>query len=182
MNGVDQYDKTNYLALKNIPVGLWNYYLLPYHFVPGFPFIDYWDYTPPFLEALKENDGHTGLFTSFPICLLGLFGPYYVLKMQDAYSRTVVGLFGLFVSTWTVIITLFYASFCGIAFRYEAELQWPLLLLFSLTLLARYHVFGPFKTWELLVLSLLIFYSCLMGLVYCLIGPWHWIENYLGHG
>ena len=182
INGVGNYDRINYFALRNIPNGFWSYYLLPYQFVSGFPFIDFWDYTPPFLHLFQDRTGHMGLFTSFPICLLCLFWPYYVLKMQDSHSRRVAGLFGLFISIWTVIIMLCLTAYFAITFRYEAELQWPMLLLFTLTLLARSHVLGPFRTRELLVLSLLISYSCLMGLIYGLIGPWHWIEAYRRHG
>jgi hypothetical protein len=42
-------------------------------------------------------------------------------------------------------------------------------------------VLGPFRPWELGILSLLIAYSCLIGFIYGLIGPWHWIEDYLRH-
>jgi hypothetical protein len=182
MNGVGNYDRISYFALKNIPDGLWNYYLLPYKFVSGFPYIDFWDYTPSWLYVTKERDFHTGLFASFPICLLCLFWPCYVLKMQDAQARRVAGLFGLFVSIWTVIIMLFLSAYFAITFRYEVELQWPMLLLSTLTLLARRHVFGPFGRWELVILALLISYSCLMGFIYGLIGPWHWIEHYLRPG
>jgi len=180
INGVGNYDRI-YFALKNIPDGLWNYYLLPYQFVPEFPFVDYWHYTPSFIYVRKEGDFHTGLFTSFPICLLCLAWPYYVLKMQDTHSRRVVGLFGLFISTWTLIIMLCLTAYFATTFRHEVELQWPMLVLSTLALLARSNGPGPFKTWELLVLALLVSYSCLMGFIYSLIGPWHWIEAYLRH-
>ncbi len=181
VNGIGNYDRI-YFALANLPDGIWNYYLLPYQFVPQFPYIDYWYYTPPFLYVEKPRDFHTGLLASFPICFVGFFWPYYVAKMQDAPARRVVGLFGWLVSIWAAIIMLCLSAYFVIAFRHEAELLWPMLLLFTLTLLARRHALGPFKTWELGVLSLLISYSCLIGFIYGLIGPWHWIEDYLKQG
>ena len=111
--------------------------------------------------------------------MVGFFWPYYVAKMQDAPARRAAALFGCLVSIWAVIIMLCLAAYFVIAFRHEAELLWPMLLLFTLTLLARRHALGPFKTWELCALSLLISYSCLIGFIYGLIGPWHWIEDYL---
>jgi len=181
LNGIGNYDKI-YFSLRNIPDGLWSYYLVPYQFVHQFPFIDYWNYSPSFIYGTNLKDFHTGLLTSFPICLVGFAWPYFVSKMQDAPARKVAAVFGWLVSAWMVVIMLCLSAYFVIAFRHEAELLWPMLLLFAIAVLARRHALGPFNKWELAVLSLLVIYSCLIGFIYGLIGPWRWIEDYMNHG
>lgn len=160
--------------------GLWSYFLTPWHLVDGFPFIN----TDPWMELPGSwpkpgEENHVGILTAFPILLLGFAWPFYLWKNKNLTDQKALGLWGLMLSAWGCSIILMICMWSFVTFRYAVEMQMPLLLLTSLTLLLCCHL-RSFPRWQIVMQVLLFSFSCYMGFALGLIGHGHWIDSMPG--
>ena len=182
LNYGDVYFNPNF-QLRNILDALWSYYLQPWHTTLEFPCIGLGsDLQPPkaiFLpDRLRETS--SGLLPAVPIVLVGAVWWRYVGKLAPD-ARAPLRLFGGLVSAWAILYGLLISAFFFVTLRYEIELLLPLLLLTTLTLLARRQL-GPFATWELVCFIVLFQVSCYIGFAFGLVGPNDWLHHYLHPG
>ena len=129
-----------------------------------------WIYLPE-----RGRQEYTGLLVSSPVVLMGFVWFLYACKLSVARKGPAM-IFGAMISGWWIFLTLVLCGFYAIIARYEIELQLPLLIMTSLTLLARRNL-GPFHLWERVVLFVLFVYSCYFGFAWGLIGENYWIQE-----
>jgi hypothetical protein len=182
MNYGDVYFHPNF-ELRNIPDAIWAYYLQPWHTTLEFPCIGIGsDLRPPdgiFIPD-RSRELSSGLLPAAPIVLIGAVWWRYVARLAPD-ARAPLQFFGGLVSAWAILYGLLISAFFFVTLRYEIELQLPLLLLTTLTLLARRQL-GPFTTWELVSFIVLFQVSCYLGFAFGLIGPNDWLHPYLHPG
>jgi hypothetical protein len=182
LNYGNVYFKPNF-ELRNIPDGLWFYYVQPWHTTVEFPCIGLGsDVNPPSAVFLpdREREPSSGLLVAAPLVLTGAVWWLYARKLARNERKHVM-LFGSLISVWSIFFALFISAFFYLTGRYEVELQLPLLLLTALTLLARRNL-GPFSSWESICFILLYQVSCYVGFAFGLIGKNNWIHNYFRGG
>lgn len=159
--------------LKNIPEGLLAYYFLPWTYDPTiFPYIKMTIMT---CFPNRGEDIVTGLLPSFPLDILALLWPFYIRK-YPAPERNSLTIIGILISIWAVLLAMLVSAYFALGERYALELQLPVLLLTTVTLLARRHL-GPLPTWQRYALGLLFIYGCYMGIIYGLVSEDFWIQD-----
>lgn len=182
MNYGDVYFHPNF-ELRNIPDGLWAYYVQPWHMTWEFPCIGLGSQVgPPAAIFLPDRTRElsSGLLCAAPLILVGTTWWWYARKLAGNARRTLL-LFGGLLSAWSVFFGLLISAFFAVTTRYEVELQLPLLMLMTLALLARRNL-GPFKAWEGVCFILLFQVTCYVGFAFGLIGENDWMVHYLHPG